>query len=203
MSLVQTPVLEIEVEQDGPHDGRPLLLLHGWPDAPREWRPVAERLHERSWRTIVPTLRGSGVTRFRSADAPRDGRGVALAADAIDLLDALGLDRVPIAGHDWGARAAYTIAAVAPERPLRLSRWHFRINRAAPCRSARRPCRAFWYQWLLYLDAAARAVAADPIVFARLQWDTWSPPGWFDDDDFEVTARSFTNPDWVAITLNA
>jgi hypothetical protein len=64
----------------------------------------------------VPTLRGFGATRFHSADAPRDGRGVALAADAIDLLDALDLDRVPIAGHDWGARAAYTIAAVAPER---------------------------------------------------------------------------------------
>jgi len=55
----------------------------------------------------------------------------------------------------------------------------------------------------MYLDAGAHAVAADPIGFARIQWDTWSPPGWFDDDEFDATARSFTNPDWVAITLNA
>ncbi len=49
----------------------------------------------------------------------------------------------------------------------------------------------------------ARSVAADPIGFARIQWDTWSPPGWFDDDEFEATAQSFANPDWVPITLNA
>jgi pimeloyl-ACP methyl ester carboxylesterase len=61
----------------------------------------------------------------------------------------------------------------------------------------------FWYQWLMHLDAGARAVAADPIAFARIQWDTWSPPGWFDDDEFDATARSFRNPDWVAVTLNA
>ena len=77
---------------------------------------MAARLHERGWRTIVPALRGSGGTRFRSAETVRDGRGIALAADAIDLLDGLGLARVPVVGHDWGARAAYTLAAVAPER---------------------------------------------------------------------------------------
>src|ERR1700689_416340 len=91
-------------------------MLHGWPDAPRGWEPVAERLHQRGWRTIVPALRGSGTTQFRSPETPRDGRGIALAADAIDLLDALDLDRVAVVGHDWGARAAYTLAAVAPER---------------------------------------------------------------------------------------
>lgn len=53
------------------------------------------------------------------------------------------------------------------------------------------------------VDAGARTVAADPVAFARIQWDTWSPPGWFDDDEFCATARSFTNPDWVAVTLNA
>src|SRR5229473_2765188 len=65
--LVETAVLEIEVEEEGPPDGRPVLLLHGWPDAPRGWRPVAKRLHESGWRTVVPALRGCGETRFRSA----------------------------------------------------------------------------------------------------------------------------------------
>jgi len=97
---VDTAVLEIELDEEGPPDGRPVLLLHGWPDAPRAWRPVAERLHEHGWRTIAPALRGTGSTRFRSPDTPRDGRGVALAADALDLLDVLGLDRVPVVGHD-------------------------------------------------------------------------------------------------------
>ena len=203
MRLVQTAVLEIELEEGGPEDGRPVLLLHGWPDAPRGWRHVARRLHQRGWRTIVPALRGSGATRFRSPETPRDGRGIALAADAIDLLDALDLDRVAVVGHDWGARAAYTLAAIAPERTAAIvalalpyqPRGEFTIP---PFEQAR----AFWYQWLMYLDAGARAVTADPIAFARIQWDTWSPPGWFDDTEFDATAESFKNPDWVAITLN-
>jgi pimeloyl-ACP methyl ester carboxylesterase len=202
--LVETPVLEIELEEAGPGDGRPVVLLHGWPDAPRGWWPVVERLHQRGWRTIVPALRGSGATQFRSPSTPRDGRGVALAADAIDLLDALGLERVAVVGHDWGARAAYTLAAVAPERVWAIvalalpyqPRGTFTIP---PFEQAR----AFWYQWLMYLDAGARAVAAEPIAFARIQWDTWSPPGWFDDSEFHATAQSFKNPDWVPITLNA
>jgi len=41
------------------------------------------------------------------------------------------------------------------------------------------------------------------VGFARLQRETWSPPGWFDEDEFAATARSFANPEGVAITLNA
>ena len=204
MRIVETPVLEIEVEEEGPAEGRPVLLLHGWPDAPRGWGPVAKRLQASGWRTIVPALRGSGATRFHSPDAPRDGRGIALAADAIDLLDALGLDRVPIVGHDWGARVAYTLAAVVPERVTGI------VTLALPYQPhgaftvpSFDQARAFWYQWLICLDAGAQAVASDPVAFARIQWDTWSPPGWFDDDELRATARSFMNPDWVAITLNA
>jgi pimeloyl-ACP methyl ester carboxylesterase len=202
--MIETPVLEIEVDEDGPRDGRPVLLLHGWPDAPRGWRPVISRLQERGWRTIVPALRGFGATRFRSPDAVRDGRGVALAADALDLLDALGLESVPVVGHDWGARAAYTLAAVAPERVTAIVTLALPYQpRGAFTIPPFQQARAFWYQWLMYVDAGAEAVAADPIGFARLQWDTWSPPGWFDEDEFEATAASFKNPDWVAITLNA
>jgi pimeloyl-ACP methyl ester carboxylesterase len=204
MPVVDTDLLRIEFEHEGPADGRPLLLLHGWPDAPRAWHPVAGRLHERGWRTIVPALRGSGGTCFHASDTPRDGRGVALAADAIELLDALDLERVAVVGHDWGARAAYTLAAIVPQRITAIAALALAYQpRGVFTMPSFEQARAFWYQWLLYVDAGAHAVAADPIAFARLQWDTWSPPGWFDDDEFNETARSFSNPDWVAITLNA
>jgi pimeloyl-ACP methyl ester carboxylesterase len=66
---------------------RRLLLLHGWPDDIRGWRQVAPRLHAAGYRTITPYLRGFGLTRFLSRETVRDGRGVALAHDAIDLAD--------------------------------------------------------------------------------------------------------------------
>ena len=48
----------------------------------------------------------------------------------------------------------------------------------------------------------AEQVRKNPRGFARIQWDTWSPPGWFDEATFDAVARSFDNPDWVAITLS-
>jgi len=116
MHSICTSVLEIFYEDSGPNQGPPVLMLHGWPDAPRGWSAVAAKLNDRGWRTIIPYLRGSRPTRFLSPDNTRFGSGVALAQDAIDLADKLGLDRFAVVGHDWGARAAYTLSALFPER---------------------------------------------------------------------------------------
>ncbi|GJH26695.1 alpha/beta fold hydrolase [Caballeronia novacaledonica] len=200
----RTPTLDIAYADSGPADGRIVLLIHGWPDAARAWNAVAARLNEAGYRTIVPELRGAGGTRFLRDDTVRDGSGVALANDAVDLADALGIAQFDVVGHDWGARAAYTIAALFPDR----------VRRMAALALAYQPrgvfelpdfsqARRFWYQWFMSLDGGPDAVAADPKGFARIQWETWSPSGWFDEAEFAATARAFENPDWVPITLNA
>jgi len=204
LKFVHTSLLEIAYEDDGPTGGSPVMLLHGWPDAPRGWNGVAQAIHAAGWRTIVPYLRGSPPTRFLSEGTPRFGAAVALAQDAIDLADALGLDRFAVVGHDWGARAAYTMAALFPERltalaALSLGFQSRGIFKVPDFKQSKR----FWYQWLQCIDDGAEAVRRDPVGFARIQWDTWSPPGWFDEDEFAATAEGFSDSDWVAITLNA
>jgi pimeloyl-ACP methyl ester carboxylesterase len=202
--IVETEVLQIEVQVDGPRNGRPVLLLHGWPDAPRGWRMIAPALQDAGYLTIIPALRGTGGTRFLSPETPRDGQASALAQDAVDLMDALGVESAAMLGHDWGARAAYTLAALHPHRVSAIAAlalaYQPRGVFAVPSFSQ---ARAFWYQWFLCLDQGAAAVSREPIAFARLQWETWSPPGWYDGAEFAATAESFLNPDWVAITLNA
>ena len=204
MNSIRTPFLEIAFHDEGPKDGIPVMLLHGWPDAPRGWDGVARSLRAAGWRTIVPYLRGSSPTRFLSENTPRFGAGVALAQDAIDLADALGLDRFAVVGHDWGARAAYAIAALYPERlsavvALALGFQPRGVFRIPDFKQSKR----FWYQWFLCIDGGREAVRRDPVGFARIQWDTWSPPGWYDENEFAATSESFSRPDWVAITLNA
>ncbi|WP_250480824.1 alpha/beta hydrolase [Caballeronia sp. GAOx1] len=200
----RTLTLDISYADSGPADAPVVLLIHGWPDAARAWNAVAARLNDAGYRTVVPELRGAGGTRFLRDDAVRDGSGVALARDAVDLADALGIATFDVVGHDWGARAAYTIATLFPER----------VRRMAALALAYQPrgvfelpdfsqARRFWYQWFMSLDGGPDADAADPKGFARIQWDTWSPPGWFDEAEFAATARAFDNPDWVPITLNA
>jgi len=201
---VRTATLEIVAEIGGPENGSPVFLLHGWPDSPRTWLKVAPALNAAGYRTVAPYLRGSAPTTFLSAETPRVGSGVALAQDVIDLADYLGWKRFGLVGHDWGARTAYTLAALFPERVTRIAALALAYQpkgafEVPPFSQARR----FWYQWFMTLNQGAEAVRNNPVGFARIQWDTWSPSGWFDDDEFAATAASFVNPDWAEIALNA
>jgi len=208
MNRIRTDILEIAFEEGGPPDGLPVLLLHGWPDAPRGWNEVSQRLHADGYRTIAPFLRGSSPTEFLSKETPRVGAGVALAQDAIDLADALSLENFAVLGHDWGARVAYILAALFPERVTAIAALALAYQpRGTFGVPSFEQSRRFWYQWFMCTDAGAEAVRKDPISFARIQWETWSPPGnplaWFDDAEFQRTAESFHSPDWAPITLNA
>lgn len=199
---VRTEVLDLAYHDTG--DGPPVLLLHGWPDAARGWASVAKHLRTSGRRTIIPDLRGHGATRFLDDARPRDAHAVALAQDAIDLLDALGIERLDVVGHDWGARIAYTLAALFPPRIRSITALALAYQpRGIFSMPDFEQARAFWYQWLMYVDSGVETIRRDPIGFARVQWDTWSPPGWFDDAEFTATARAFENPDWIDITLNA
>lgn len=204
MRQLRTTTLEIAFEDNGQQGDPVALLLHGWPDDATTWRGVTTHLESSGFRTVAPWLRGCGGSRFLSAATHRDGRAVALAQDALDLMTGLGIDRFAVVGHDWGARTAYALAALVPDRLTSIvalslgysPRGEFPVP---PFEQSR----AWWYQWFLSVDRGAEAFLRDPKGFARLQWDTWSPPGWFDERTFHEVAASFDNPDWTAITLNS
>ena len=199
-----TGILNIAYLDEGPLDAPVVILLHGWPDDATAWRDIAPPLQAGGFRTIIPWFRGNGLTRFLSPSIIRDGRGVALAQDVIDLADQLGLDTFAVIGHDWGGKVAYILAALYPERitSIAVLAQPFQPNNAFKIPSFQQS-RLLWYQWFMGIDAGAEAVKADPVGFARIQWETWSPAGWFTEADFNEAAESFRNPDWVAITLNA
>jgi len=100
--------------------GTPLILLHGFPQNHMCWETVAPVL-ARHFDVIVPDLRGYG-----ESDAPADDPGHTvyskrtMAADVVGLMDALGLERAHILGHDRGARVAYRLALDHPHRVDRL-----------------------------------------------------------------------------------
>lgn len=204
MERLRTEILDIAYLDGGPRDGPPVLLLHGWPDDPSGTTEVRRQLHEAGFRTIAPWLRGFGTTRFLSSDTLRDGRTIALAQDAIELLDGLGVERCTIIGHDWGGRAAYSLAALAPDRSDMIA--VLAIGYAPNGRfdtPGFEQGRRWWYQWYMNAEGGAEKVRADPVGFARMQWDSWSPEGWYSEGDFSQAAESFSNPDWAAITLQA
>jgi pimeloyl-ACP methyl ester carboxylesterase len=104
--------VRLHLASAGPPDAPPVLALHGWPQHWWSWRHVIEELAG-EFRLLCPDLRGLG---WSGPPADDDYRKQRMADDAIALLDALGLEQVRVAGHDWGAYAAILAALSAPER---------------------------------------------------------------------------------------
>jgi pimeloyl-ACP methyl ester carboxylesterase len=203
MPFANTSTLRIAYETGGPSDGHPLLLLHGWPDDVRTYDRVAPALQAAGFFTIAPYLRGFGDTSFLSKETMRSGEIVAMAQDAIDLVDALKLGSFAVVGHDWGARIAYALAILIPQRVLRIVTIAVGWEPGELPTPTLKQAQAYWYQWYLTTERGRQAVRSDGKAFARLQWENWSPAGWFDDATFELTAKSFENPDWPEITLHS
>src|SRR5215475_3850827 len=116
LKQIDAGLLNVSYAEVGPANGKPVLLLHGWPYDIYSFVEVAPLLAAQGYRCIIPFLRGYGSTRFLSAGAFRNGQPAALAQDAIDFLDALKIEKPIIAGFDWGARTGDIVAAVWPNR---------------------------------------------------------------------------------------
>jgi pimeloyl-ACP methyl ester carboxylesterase len=101
--------LRMHVAEAG--QGDPIVLLHGWPQHWYEWRRQIPVLSQH-YRVICPDLRGLGWT----AAPPRGYEKENMAADVVNLLDALGLERVKLIGHDWGGWCGFLICLHHPER---------------------------------------------------------------------------------------
>ncbi len=204
---VKTATLKLVYEEGGPADGKPLILLHGWPDSPRTWDKVLPVLHGAGYRTIAPYLRGYGLSQFRSPllrrKPRRTGQPVAFAQDVIDLADRLKLETFDFVGHDWGARTGYVLAALFPKRLEKLVTISvpYQPGPAVPPPIAQ--AQAYWYQWYLCSKPGEETFRADPVAYGKRQWDTWSPAGWYTPDEFAETAKSWTGKDFTDVVLHS
>ncbi len=111
--------LTFDVRADGPEDGRPVLLLHGFPQTSASWAAVSPVLARAGLRTYAPDQLGySPGARPDEVDAYS---AQSLAQVTTDLMTALDLPRADVVGHDWGANVAWTLAAWHPDRVRSLT----------------------------------------------------------------------------------
>ena len=201
---VRTSLLDVVYFEWNPAGTRTVVLVHGWPDSVRTWFDVAPVLAAAGWRVIAPSLRGFGGTRFLDASTQRSGELVALGRDLIDFVQALKLDKPALVGHDWGARAVANAAGLAPGLASQMAMVSVGYGTNDPSQPMPfEQARCYWYHWFMATPLGEKTVRADPIGFARTMWETWSPPGWYDDAEFAATAEAFDNPDWIDVTLHS
>jgi len=203
---VRTPDLEIACRTWGGPGGVPVILLHGFPDDAHAWDEVARPLAAAGRRVIAPYLRGYGPTRFPHPAAPRMAQQAAIAQDLLDLVAALELSGVVLAGYDWGGRAACIASILAPERVralVTIGGYNVQDTLAPPRPASAAEERAYWYQWYFNTERGRAGLAANRRDFCRLLWREWSPSWRFDEATFERAAASFDNPDFVDVVIHS
>lgn len=116
--FIQTNHISLHVMTDGPENGTPVILLHGFPEFHYGWKNQVPALVEAGFRVIVPDQRG-----YNLSDKPKGVSAYAvdvLARDVIGLFDHFGIQKARLVGHDWGAAVAWTVAINHLERLEKL-----------------------------------------------------------------------------------
>lgn len=202
---IKTSLLDMGYAEEGPANGPVVILLHGWPYDIHSYADVSELLVAQGFRVIVPHLRGHGTTRFLSAQTPRNGQQSAIAADIIELMDALKIQSAVIGGFDWGARTADIIAALWPERCKALISVSGYLIGSQQANKKPLPPKAelnWWYQYYFATERGYKGYKENRDDFAKLIWQTASPQWKFDDATFNRSAASLDNPDHTDIVIH-
>ena len=149
-SFVVARGVRFHVTEAGPADGRPVIALHGWPQHHWVYRDLLADPPE-GLRIIAPDLPGYGW----SGAPPHRWAKDDVAADVLALMDALGIDRTLLVGHDWGGFVGYRMLLAAPAR----FDGYLVCNMAHPWQSPRTTLPHFW-RLLAYQPFVASAGVA-------------------------------------------
>lgn len=158
---VEANGLRFHVESDG--EGPAVLLLHGFPDDGGVWRQQVPALAAAGFRTVVPDLRGRG-----RSERPEGVEAYALSeliSDAVGILDALGIERAHVVGHDWGAALAWALAGLVPDRVDRLA--VLSVGFPGAVRPDRHALEQAWYRILFLLPDAEDVLRRDDAFLLR------------------------------------
>jgi pimeloyl-ACP methyl ester carboxylesterase len=180
--------LRVHLAEAGDEAAPPVLLLHGWPQTWWLWRHVGPALASEH-RVLMPDLRGFGETEVTAGGMDPE----TFARDQVALLDALGIDRAGLVGHDWGGFTAFLLAARHPER----------ISTALVCNAPSPWARATprmalelwrsWYAVVLASPAGPHLLGRTDLVKRALVQDTGGRG--FTEEDLERFAAALRPPE--------
>ncbi len=166
-----------------------VLLVHGFPDTAHSWDEVRPAVAEAGFRAVSPFTRGIYPTEVPKEEAYDADT---LGADIIALIDALGEETAVVVGHDWGASAAYSAAAIAPEKLRQL------VTLAIPHPAAVKPTpKMVWgvrHFFKFKLPGAVERTRKNDYAYIDELVTRWSP-GWdVPADETKIVKHAFEQP---------
>jgi pimeloyl-ACP methyl ester carboxylesterase len=199
--------------------GAPLILLHGYAETSRMWRPIMPLLAER-FTVIAPDLPGIGDSAI-----PKDGSDMKTAAVRIHALaHSLGMQQAEVVGHDIGLMVAYAYAAQFPSEVKKLvvmdaflpgvagwepiynnpALWHFRFNGPTPEKLVQGRERTYFEHY--WNDFAADRTRSLPEADRQAYTTAYSRPGrmragWAYFITFPQAAKDFAQLSQTKLTM--
>jgi len=203
---VKTSQLEIAYAAFGDSSGWPCILNHGFPYDIYCYEQCVDPLVNAGAYVIVPYLRGHGPTQFLSKQTMRSGEQAVLANDLLELMDALRIEKAVLAGYDWGGRAACIVCALWPSRVSGLvtgNSYNIQNISLAMEPSSPEEEASFWYQYYFHSERGRKGLELNRAGIARLLWKMWSPTWQFTEEEFQKSAASFSNTDFVDVVIHS
>ena len=148
-----------------------MLLLHGYPQTHAMWHRVAPAMAER-FTLVVPDLRGYGDSSKPPAGDDHAGYSKrAMAADGVEIMEALGFGRFAVVGHDRGARVGHRMALDYPERVTKLAALDI-VPTHKVFGSVDKDLALAYYHWFFLsqpYDLPETLIRADPTYYLRIK----------------------------------
>jgi pimeloyl-ACP methyl ester carboxylesterase len=189
--------VRLHVAEAGAPDAPPVVLLHGWPQHWYEWRKLIAPLAG-EYRVLCPDLRGLGWSQAPSRGYHKEE----LARDMLALFDALDLQGVRLAGHDWGGWVGFLLCLFAPERVHSYVACNIAHPFSAATPRATAAMWRLWYQWVIAAPGlGTRAVESFAARDGALRRWLGARPGVWDGTEARAFLDQFDEPERVRASV--
>ncbi len=172
---INTGEVEINVKYGG--SGKPILLLHGYPQTHMMWYKLAPRLVAENYTVVMTDLRGYGDSEKPIGLSDHSNYSKrAMARDQVKVMEALGFDQFDLVGHDRGARVAHRLVLDYPERVTSctlmdiLPTYHMYMTTNMDFAKG-------YYHWFFLIQPVGipeKLIGSDPGFYLRSLLDAWS-----------------------------
>lgn len=196
--LIKTNNIQLHTAFSGPEDGKPVFLLHGFPEAWFGWEKQITPLVQAGFRVIAPDQRG-----YNLSDKPQgvdQYKMSVLSDDILGLADELGYEKFYLAGHDFGAMVSWNMALQAPERIKRMVianvphpavfRSYLKTHPAQMLKS--------WYAMFFQLPGLPEGFAKA----ANWKFLTGAMPGYWGEEEFSRYRDAWNQPGAITAMIN-